>query len=182
MSSTSSQHAATASLLSRLEGVAVPLIRGGSWDPEAQQLMRLGADGLFPNARSPQAAVAGILLIAGCWDDAHQVSQDLNDAEGSYWHALVHRMEPETWNSDYWFGRVGPHPIFPPVLARAADVIRRHPQTGLELRNRWEPSLMNSWCDRARESKDSEFISAVTEIHTAECWSLLEWCTGPGRD
>ena len=143
--------------------------------------MRFAAKDLFPKARNSQATLAGLLLIAGCWEDAHQVSQDLNDAEGGYWHALLHRMEPETWNSDYWFRRVGVHPIFAELFPNATDVIRRHPRAGLELQSQWKPSLLNSWCDRARASKDPELISAVTEIHTAECWLLWQWCSGLNR-
>jgi hypothetical protein len=144
--------------------------------------MRFEALDLFPHARNPQAALAGLLLVAGCWEEAHQVSQDLSDAEGSYWHALVHRMEPETWNSDYWFGRVGSHPIFSELLAKATDVIRRHPRAGLELNSRWQPSVMNGWCDQARGSKDPELVSVVTEIHTAECRLLWQWCVGLNRE
>ena len=182
MGSTSSEPApATASLISRLESVAVPLIRSGRCDPEAKQLQRFRAEDLFPNARNPQAALAGLLLIAGCWEEAHQVSQDISGAEGSYWHALVHRMEPETWNSDYWFGRVGSHAIFSDLFAKASEAIRRHPGAGLKLQSQWQPSLMNRWCDRARDSQDPELISAVTEIHTAECRLLWQWCSGKNR-
>lgn len=158
--------------------VSVPLTRSGHGNPEAKQLIRFRPDDLFPNARNPKAALAGLLLIAGCWEEAHQVSQDLGDAEGSYWHALVHRMEPETWNSDYWFGRVGSHHVFSQLLAEATEVIRRHPRAGLELQRQWQPSLMNSWCERAGESKDSELVAAVTEIHTTECRLLWRWCAG----
>ena len=182
MGSTSSEPAAaTASLLSTLESVVVPLSRSGQCDREAKQLLRFRVEDLFPNARNPKAALAGLLLMAGCWEEAHQVSQDLADAEGSYWHALAHRMEPETWNSDYWFGRVGPHAIFSELFAKASEVIRRHPRAGLELQSQWQPSLLTSWCDRARESKAPDFISAVTEIHTAECWLLWRWCAGLNR-
>jgi len=92
---------------------------------------------------------------------------------------LVHRMEPETWNSDYWFGRVGSHGIFSELFARASRIIRQHPRVGLELQSQWQPSVFNSWCDRAPESKDPELTSVVTEIHTAECWLLWQWCAGP---
>ena len=170
------------SLISRLENVQVPLDRSGRCDPEAKQLMRSQAQDLFPNARNPQAALAGLLLIAGCWEEAHQISQDLADAEGSYWHALVHRMEPETWNSDYWFGRVGSHAIFSELFETASGIIRqRHRVVGLKLQSQWQPSLFNSWCDRAREHRDPELTSVITEIHTAECWLLWQWCVGLKR-
>ena len=180
MGSISSQPAAAiASLVKRLESAPVALTRSGQCDPEAKQLMHYRATELFPHARNPQGALAGLLLIAGCWEQAHQISQEMTDAAGSYWHALVHRMEPETWNSDYWFGRAGSHHIFAALHAKAVEVIGQHPRVSLQLQKRWQPSLMNSWCDRARKSKDPELLSAVTEIHTSECWLLWRWCAAP---
>ncbi len=67
---------------------------------------------LFPDARDGKAALAGLFLLYGHWDLSHQISQDVTSREGSYWHAIAHRLEPDSWNSSYWFRRVGEHPIF----------------------------------------------------------------------
>ena len=65
----------------------------------------------FKNCRLPDETRAGLLLYAGFGKDSHSVSQDLSTPEGSYWHAIYHRMEPDDWNSNYWFRQVGRHSI-----------------------------------------------------------------------
>ena len=39
----------------------------------------------------------------GNWDKAHQVAQDIPDKNGSWIHAYLHRVEGDTWNSNYWY-------------------------------------------------------------------------------
>ena len=70
------------------------------------------AEDLFPHSRSPLGALAGLYLRSGAWHEAHEIAQDLDTPEGSYWHALVHRAEPDEWNASYWLRRVGDnHPV-----------------------------------------------------------------------
>jgi hypothetical protein len=50
----------------------------------------------------------GGLKMGPEWTRAHEICQD---GEGQraydYVHALAHWIEGDTWNSDYWYGRVG---------------------------------------------------------------------------
>lgn len=68
----------------------------------------------------PQAARAGMYLLNGDWEAAHQTAQAIDTPLGSHWHALVHRHEPDFGNSKYWLSRVGRSPIYP-ALAQAAQ-------------------------------------------------------------
>ncbi len=66
-----------------------------------------------------QACLAGLWLWHDYLDESHTLSQDLHTAEGSFWHAIMHRREPDAWNSKYWFRRVGQHPVFERLVTDA---------------------------------------------------------------
>src|SRR5450432_255553 len=81
---------------------------------EARQALKTrAARDIFPSAQSPEGAVAGLWLYFSCLDEAHAVAQDLETPEGSFWHGILHRREPDPANAAYWFRRVGQHPVFP---------------------------------------------------------------------
>ncbi|MBI5282466.1 MAG: hypothetical protein HY858_12345 [Candidatus Solibacter usitatus] len=79
----------------------------------------------FAGARSPQGALAGLWLYFSRFEECHALAQDLHTAEGSYWHAILHRQEPDGWNAGYWFRKAGSHPIHPPLRERAAHLARQ---------------------------------------------------------
>lgn len=66
------------------------------------------------------AVVAGLHLWNGSLDRSHTISQDIENATGSYWHGIMHRMEGDYWNAKYWFRRVGAHPAMRQLQAEAA--------------------------------------------------------------
>jgi hypothetical protein len=52
----------------------------------------------------------------GDWDRAHRVAQDIDDEEGAWIHAYLHRKEGDAGNAAYWYRRAGR-----PVAAVALD-------------------------------------------------------------
>jgi hypothetical protein len=152
----------------------MPLVRSG---PCAAAALR-GSEPkqLFPSARSPQGVLAGLLLYLNCWDEAHDIAQNLETPEGSYWHALVHRMEPDAWNSQYWFRRVGRHPIFQDLRNRAASILAEHPEANFHLPEVWDSAIFGKFCDRAIERSGSADESLATKIHNVEWQLLIDWC------
>ena len=127
----------------------MPLAGGRCSSPRALELLRRTTGmKLFPGSRAPEAAMAGLYLYLSCWDEAHTVAQAIETAEGSYWHAIVHRQEPDVSNSAYWFRRVGEHPIFPGLCERAAAA-------GMDVGARWDPLGFIEFCERARRQPGS---------------------------
>lgn len=41
------------------------------------------------------------------WEKAHDIAQDINDVNGAWIHAYLHRKEGDQWNADYWYARAG---------------------------------------------------------------------------
>lgn len=120
----------------------MPLVQSGcSSEAARRRLQPADAPSLFPGSRAPEAALAGLCLYFGCWAEAHAIAQEIDTPEGSYWHAIVHRQEPDAGNSGYWFRKVGSHPIFP-KLAQLAGIDRRDPFAFIQKCERGAPGAL----------------------------------------
>jgi hypothetical protein len=127
-----------------------------------------GARDAIARAAVPESARAGLYLYAGLWDEAHEVAQAIDTPDGSYWHAIVHRQEPDAANASYWFRRVGRHPIFPALAERAAEI-------DPALAGAWDPHRFIDYCERAaRQGGDSE--ARAIAIQQAEWDLLFDYC------
>src|SRR5512133_1230224 len=67
------------------------------------------------------AVMSGLYLYFSCWAEAHGMVDDLSGQDDCYWHAMVHRQEPDPGNSGYWFRQVGKHAIFAVLREHAAE-------------------------------------------------------------
>jgi hypothetical protein len=154
-------------------GRLMPLVSPRSGSADARRLIReAGAHQIFPRSRAPEAALAGLYLYFDCWTEAHETAQDIATPEGSYWHAIVHRQEPDAWNSAYWFGQTGAHPIFAPLRDAAAAI-------GLDVGPRWNPPAFIEICARAHRSPGSELARQACEVQRAEWQLLFDYCARP---
>ncbi|MGL4422723.1 MAG: hypothetical protein ACRCZF_18785 [Gemmataceae bacterium] len=59
----------------------------------------------------PPACEAGLWLLFDFEAESHAISQDLHTPAGSLWHGILHRREPDAWNSKYWFRQAGEHTL-----------------------------------------------------------------------
>lgn len=94
----------------------MPLTPLGPGSPERAEKSQLEAlnDAAFGGVRDRSMAAAcraGLWLAFNFLDESHEISQGLHTVEGSYWHAIMHRREPDPSNAKYWFRRVGDHPV-----------------------------------------------------------------------
>jgi len=152
-----------------------PLVQTKPDEDASGTLEGRSAADLFPSSRYPQEALSGLFLRLNHWEKSHQLSQELNTAEGSYWHGIAHRLEPDYGNAGYWFRRTGQHPIFPQLLAAAGDALGAQP-TSWSLGQQWDPFLFNRWCEEAIRGRDEAKLAAATAIQQAEWELLFEWC------
>ena len=119
-------------------------------------------------ALAPVAATlrAGLYLYFGCWTEAHETAQAVNTREGSYWHAIVHRQEPDATNAGYWFRQVGKHPIFAELATIAGDPARKP----------WDPFAFIEICERARLEPGGPLERHALELQRAEWQLLFDYC------
>ncbi len=117
-------------------------------------------------AELPPACAAGLWLAFDFLDDSHRISQeDEGNPERDFWHAIMHRREPDPGNSKYWFRRVGPHPVLEQLRHRAPEVGYRFTS----------PEAFVEFCERTRDTgnADEETAKCVQELE----WNLLfTWC------
>lgn len=43
--------------------------------------------------------------LNGEWDRSHRIVQEHNDPMACWIHAVLHKIEGDTWNSRYWYAR-----------------------------------------------------------------------------
>ena len=60
--------------------------------------------------------LAGLQMANDCIWEAHEIVQDIDDMEASYWHAIMHRQEGDYPNASYWYRLVGNSDLYPQIL------------------------------------------------------------------
>lgn len=45
------------------------------------------------------------LALQGEWDASHRIAQDYSDPIANWIHAVLHKIEGDVWNSNYWYTR-----------------------------------------------------------------------------
>ncbi|MGD1070821.1 MAG: hypothetical protein ABSB15_11830 [Bryobacteraceae bacterium] len=125
---------------------------------------------LFPNAYSPEGALCAMYLYFSCLDEAHRIAQDLHTAEGSFWHGIMHRQEPDPDNAAYWFRQFGKHPIFPALRDETSRRQRYH--TGKE----WNPFEFIEFCEAARARPGSDEEGLAMQVQLIEWQLLFDYC------
>jgi len=69
------------------------------------ELMKTDARNLFPGAPRPGIGDDGLFLYFSCLKEAHDLLHTFGSLDGAYWHGIMHRMEGDAYNADYWFRR-----------------------------------------------------------------------------
>jgi hypothetical protein len=161
---------------------------GGNRQWLAGLLKQLKPQKYFDGAGDPceaEAVLAGLLQINDYLDESHNHSQSIQgegqDANGDYWHGIMHRREPDYGNGKYWFRRVGHHPCFdllPALAGQAFDECKSSDAADWKHRvagsNSWDGAAFIDLCQAAERSSDPELTTAAKRIQWAEMLLLLE--------
>jgi hypothetical protein len=154
--------------IAELLAIAHPVSLGpGSPNREAgDQLQRLDAARLFGPAliRDQDMAMA---CLAGLWlrfdflDRSHEISQGIDTPAGGFWHAIMHRREPDSGNSKYWYRRIDSHLVVAALRQQAAPLGYSYTT----------PAAFVDYCEHVRStgSRDEEVGKQVQMLE----WRLL---------
>jgi hypothetical protein len=108
--------------------------------------------------RMAAACRAGLWLAFDFLDESHELSQEIDTPEGSFWHAIMHRREPDPANSKYWFRRMDDHPVLKSLREQSQSVGH----------NFTDPFTFVDFVERVRAT-----VSADEEV--AKQAQMLEW-------
>lgn len=147
-----------------------------SWPQAVEEMVVPWAKAnLTPHRRT--ALLAGFWLLQDELDRSHSHSQQIEGADGhfgDYWHAIMHRREPDYGNSQYWFRRVGRHPV-QTILAEQLTAGRFDPVPpswrGKLARGGWDSLAFVDLCEAAESSP--ELDSFARRIQWCEMLHLL---------
>lgn len=127
---------------------------------------------------------ATALLYHDHHDEAHDLVQDGVESDVSLIHAILHRREPDFWNSKYWFRRVLDHPIYRTlanrVAALAGDDVCRELAHRLTVAGIFDPFLFVDEIERVSLGRTrSEEALFLKRVQQAEFEVLAEHLLKP---
>lgn len=167
-----------------------PLVPEKAWNSElTDELVAVSLDDLLNGQTLKDetyggAIKSGLLLWNDALNDSHDISQELTNNTGSYWHGLMHRREPDYSNAKYWFGRVGTHPIYPEVRERAIAILKEisDPSDALsdignkiESQEHWDANQFIDWCQFAEDNLSTDVAQFLQQVQVEEFKLLLAY-------
>ena len=127
-----------------------------------------------------QSMLAGLWLWHDWLDSSHVISQSIQSATGSFWHAIMHRREGDFSNAKYWFARCRGHPALQAMASFAGDVINPLPadKTLLRLsRGGWDTDSFVDLVEEVHDRPGDARHNAVVMLQKLEWRLLFDHCT-----
>jgi hypothetical protein len=157
---------------------------GKPFEAARAQLEQLSAETLAAPHR-PRDRAAAAACCAGLWlrydflQESHEISQQIENPDGSFWHGIMHRRESDFGNAKYWFGRVSGHPVFGELVVEAARLARQFSGDGaagyLVTQPEWDADRFVDLCESViGTGSDVEML--CREIQRREWDLLFDFC------
>lgn len=128
--------------------------------------------------QSRELSKAAVLLWHDHFEAAHEIVQDIENADGSLLHGILHRREPDFMNARYWFRRVGSHPSFECVVGKIkvalmtarVDVIAKQ----IAPNDKWHPLGFVDFLEDCHHREEPAYDTFLRNIQSAEIRCFLE--------
>jgi hypothetical protein len=167
----------------------VPPARGPEADWLREHLTERAIDELT-SGHSRCSAVDDTAFRAGLyqWHDfmneSHELCQSIegkgDNRLGDYWHAILHRREPDYSNAKYWFRQIGNQPTYRELRHMADSILAgsNAPEASrwrdrLHTLSKWDPFAFVDLCEECAADETSELALAARRIQYAEMSMLV---------
>ena len=118
-----------------------------------------------------------VLLWHEHWTRAHEIAQDLHTPDGSLLHAILHRREPDAWNSKYWLRSTGAHEAYG-AIGDALSADGRFTNQPWLRSGRFDAVRFVDACDQADNSSSNETDRLLRTAQEIELRTLARWFAG----
>jgi hypothetical protein len=155
------------------------------WLREHLEAFSPGDFGLKPDSKVSETALrAGLFQWHDFLDESHQLSQSIEgegeNRLGDYWHAIMHRREPDCSNAKYWFRQIGNQPIFSRLRREADETLAKlaAPEAAcwrdrLQAGVKWDPFAFVDLCEESADDETTDLAYAARRIQYVEMSLLM---------
>lgn len=126
-----------------------------------------------------RAALAGLWLWHEALSESHAISQDLVSPTGSFWHAIMHRLEGDFSNAKYWYRRYETHHVNKMMGAIASSLagnLTSDRLVGHALGGGWNPIGFVDLAQAVHHKPDDPRHELAVRLQRAEWNGLFNHC------